>query len=124
MEYGQVKITPSRFSALSILDERGVDDKEELEGSGEIEIMNKGKGTGVNKNIEKTELEPREIEEEEGIGEADEEEEEIEQEELIRQYLPRTSKNNHRFLSDTSVQKAKDNNPSKKARKCVRKNTQ
>lgn len=104
IKYGEVKITPSRFSALTISDERDVEEKEEERGKEGIEESGNGKEMEESlKEIKKSELEAREIEDDDGSEEAGLKKDENEQEELIRQYLSRSSKNNRKFLSDKPV---------------------
>lgn len=120
VEDNPIKITPSRYLALSISDERdedkGNDSNEAVE---DAEVLDVGKSSDLEKGSELEEGEMENTEEEDNV-----EKKEDMQEELIRQYLPRTTKNNHKFIADTTVQKAKEAIPSKKGRKGNRKNLQ
>lgn len=108
LKYGEVRIaTPSRFSALSTLDD------EEEKGNKVVELEDEEMGKLSEKDVV-----------EEGIEEIREvaEEEKSQQEETLtqRQVLPRESKARHKVLSD-GAQNAKATGPSNVSRKGTRK---
>lgn len=108
LQYGEVRIaTPSRFSALSMLEE---DENEKIE---EVSVKEK--------EVEKEEDKVTEREEVE-INEEDEEDKEEKQDDfhIPRQSLPRGSKDRHKVLSGAQITKAAG--PSKTSKKGTRKN--
>lgn len=103
LEFGQVSIlSKSRFSVLSHEEEEGeIKEQTEMEVSSKEEgVENNEEGSGSDKEEE---LEKELVREDEVVG--------------LRKFLPRGSKAKHRFLSDVSVQRARDDglrDPNKK----------